>query len=204
MRLLLSILIAVVLMFDITACSTMEQATPPADINWKQRKNTQNNLKNWELNGKLAIQTATDSTSATLHWLQNDDQFKISLFGPLGTLGLTLYGDRLGTVTLETANGHRYTANSPEQLLQQQANLPIPISNLYYWIRGLPVPNIPAEHTFDRYHRITKLVQQGIEIQFISYTTVGGISLPDKILITNPGFRVKIIIYQWNISSLSH
>ena len=48
---------------------------------------------------------------------------------------------------LQTSDGKRYNAASPEQLLAEQWGFHLPVSNMKYWVRGLPVPGIPATTT---------------------------------------------------------
>lgn len=185
----------------LSACATITQQSVPTQLAWDKRKAALEQIKHWQLNGKIAIQTPREAGSATLNWQETGDDFAITLSGPLGTPGLKLFGQRQGKSTLELANGQKFTATSPEKLLLQQAGWPIPVSNLYYWVRGLPVSNIPYQASFDEYHRITKLTQQGIEINFLNYMNTGSVELPNKIFITQPSLKVKIMIYQWHIST---
>jgi len=187
----------------LTGCTTMPlPSTPPTQMPWKNREEALNRIQSWQLNGKIGVQTAQDGGSATIDWTQNQQQYTISLSGPLGTNAVRLTG-RPGYVTLISANGKQASASTPEQLLAQQLGWNVPVSSLHYWIRGLPVPGVPANTQFDAYHRISDMTQQGSHIQFLSYINTNGIELPQKIFITAPNLRTKIIIYNWN-TYLSH
>lgn len=195
MRLIIWVCLALI---SLTSCSTIAPlSTPPTKVDWKKRQETLSSLHNWQINGKIAVQTAHDSGSATIDWTQNQDHYTISLLGPLGSNGLKLSG-RPGRVTIQNANGSQSTASSPEQLLAKQWGWNVPVSSLKYWIRGIPVPGVPANSQYDSYHRISDLVQQGSHIQYLSYTNTNGIELPQKIYITSPNINTKIIIYQWS------
>lgn len=182
-----------------SCASVAPPSTPTTSTPWKDRQTQLNHLQNWQVNGKIAAQTAHDAGSASVNWVQNQNHYNISLLGPLGSSGMTLVGQP-GQVTLQTPAGKRITATSPEQLLAQQWGFNVPVSNLNYWIRGLPVPDAKAETSFDAYGRLNSLTQQGWNVQFLSYTNAHGLELPSKITITSSALKVKIIIYQWRVS----
>jgi outer membrane lipoprotein LolB len=106
---------------------------------------------------------------------------------------------RPGNVTLQTSDGKTYNAKSPEQLLASQWRFHLPVSNMKYWIRGIPVPGMAANTSFDHYGRLNTLTQQGWRIDYLAYTNVGGVDLPERLSITSPTLKVRIIVYQWNV-----
>ena len=97
------------------------------------------------------------------------------------------------------ADGKKVNAASPEALLSQQTGYRLPVSNLYYWIRGLPVPNMSAKKRLDSENKLTELNQAGWFIQFLGYQQKGGVEMPDKIFLSNQTMTVKIVIHQWQI-----
>jgi outer membrane lipoprotein LolB len=82
-------------------------------------------------------------------------------------------------------------------LFEQQLGSRLPVSSLYYWIRGLPVPGIEAQKQLDAFHRITVLSQQGWRIEYSRYSSINQIDLPSKMILNNSALNVKIIINQW-------
>lgn len=187
------------ILIDITACTTM---TPPApktsNVSWETRQSSLNRLQNWQLTGKVAVTTSTDSGSANMNWSQRAQNYTISLYGPLGAGNMTLTG-RPGHVSLKDSKNTVF-ANSPEQLLAQQWGFRLPVSNLKYWIRGLPVPGLAQQSKFDEAHRLVSLHQDSFSIQYEGYTEANGLELPQRITINSPSLKSKIVIYQWNIS----
>lgn len=181
----------------LVSCTTLTPPQPAVQLPWKERETKVGDIENWQINGKVAIQTNKNSGSASVDWSQHQDHYVISLMGPLGANALKLIGNP-GSVTMQTANGKSQTASTGEQLLAQQG-YHLPVSSIRYWVRGLPVPNIPATKQFDASKRLSLMVQQGTRIQYLSYTNVGKIDLPDKIFITSPSLQVKLIIYKWKL-----
>jgi outer membrane lipoprotein LolB len=120
--------------------------------------------------------------------------------GPIGVGALNLYG-RPGKVILQTSNGRTYVDKSPEHLLAKGWGYNVPVSHLKYWIRGLPSPDMSMNTRYDANGRLRTLIQQGWVIQYLSYVRHGKYNLPSKIFIRSPSLQVKIVIYQWQVSS---
>ena len=184
----------------LTSCATFQPQTAPAvdrDMTWAERSQTLSSIENWNLNALIAIRSSKDNGSATLNWQQTKRNYTISLFGPLGSNAVKLSG-MPGKVLLETADGKKISATNPESLLATQTGWRLPVSNLYYWIRGLPAPNKPALKQFDAYHHLMSLHQQGWTIRYLHYVSFDRIDVPSKIYLDNPQLNVKIIINQWH------
>ena len=194
-------LLIVILFFSIlTGCATT-QKNPTAqneNIPWDNRVQTLSGIVDFDLKSMIAIRNQADAGSASLQWQQQNQRYHILIFGPLGTGSYELTGEP-GKVELATSSGKRFYATSPESLLMQQTGWQLPVSNLYYWIRGLPVPNVPAEKNFDAYHHLILLKQQNWIIHYLNYTSVNHIDLPQKIFLENPRINVKIVVNQWQV-----
>lgn len=198
---MIRILWTLFLIATLTACTSITPSTPsapPSTLSWKEREAALNRIQNWHLSGKVGVIAQHNSGSASLNWTQQQNHYTISLVGPLGAGGLTLDG-RPGSVTMETADGKHATAQSPEKLIAQQWGWQLPVSQMKYWIRGLPAPDAPSQSQFDAYHRLSSISQLGFNVQFLSYYNLGSLSVPDKISITSPSIKVKIIVHQWKI-----
>ncbi|RDI48603.1 lipoprotein insertase outer membrane protein LolB [Aquicella lusitana] len=201
MRTLILLLSFCTFTFALVSCTTVTPTAPTPEIPWKNRELALSRIQSWQLSGKIAVQTARESGSATMNWTQQRERYQVALQGPLGAGSLRLSGQP-GMASLETSDGKRYTANSAEQLLAQQSGWNLPLSHLKYWIRGLPVPGVSYQGQFDPYHRLSSLAQQGWNVQFLSYRQVGTVDLPDRLAITSPLVKSKIVIHQWNVNAV--
>ena len=178
----------------ITSCTTLP---PQPSLSWQNQQKILSKRTQWSLTGKIAVRTAKESGSATLQWQQDNAQYIVQLYNPLGTSSVKLVG-KPGKVVLEDASGSRATSTNPSQLLLEQTGWQLPIENLYYWIRSLPVPNHAYKASRDVQHRLLSLSQQGWYIQYLEYTTPqAGFSLPRKIVLESQGIQVKMVIYEW-------
>lgn len=190
-------LLGLVFFVFLTACSTLAPPSgKPLAQSWKERQQALEQMNSWKLQGAIAVRSASDGGSASLNWQQSGQTYTISLFGPLGANAVQIYG-RPGLVRLQTTEGKEFYAPDAEQLLYKQLGWKLPVSNLYYWARGLPVPSLPAQQEFDQYHRLTRLTQQNWQLWFKQYAVFNQRELPTKIVLTHPQLNIKIVIYQW-------
>lgn len=191
----------VTLFFVINHCVTLTPSSKVVDdesVTWEQREQRLQQINHWTNRGAISVRTPDTSGSASINWQQTANHYNIRIFGPLGAGQIRLDGDP-EQVTLTTAKGKQFSAPIAEELLAEQTGWYLPISNLHYWIRGLPAPGIASETQFDSSQRLQMLSQQGWNIQYLNYRTVNGIDLPRRINMSNGIIHVKFVINQWRI-----
>src|SRR5689334_13077573 len=135
---IIHLLIVIVSALWLSGCASLSEQPQTAvnqPLSWDNRVQTLSDIQTWDLKALIAIRDSRDDVTATLIWQQQKQNYHITLFGPLGSHSYELTGQP-GKVELAASNGQKFTANSPEQLLAQQAGWQLPVSNLYYWIRG--------------------------------------------------------------------
>lgn len=163
---------------------------------WQAHKQRISSLDAWQINGKVGIRAPKDSGSGTLFWLQRQDYYDIRLSGPLGRGAARLTG-RPGEILLEVANQGRYQAASPEQLLQDQLGLNLPVSHLLWWIRGLPSPDSQSRLNLDGQSHLAQLSQDGWYVEYLSYAEQNGFWLPERIKLSGFDLQVTLVIKDW-------
>lgn len=164
---------------------------------WPQRQAQLTALKQWSAEGSIGAHSAKNGLNASFSWQQQADNYTIQLFGPLGINRTQLAGNKQ-QVTLQTSK-ETFTASNPELLLRQRTGWRLPVSNLYYWLRGLPAPNARYTKSFDANNHLAQLNQAGWNVQYLSYSSVNNVDLPDRILLTNPQWRVRLVIRNWQL-----
>jgi len=185
----------------LSACATMPATQAPNNdqVSWTQRESQLTSLTNWTVNGAISIRNQSEANSANLYWQQyGKNNYTLNLQGPLGAGAMKITGSP-GHVTLLTGKDKTYSASSAESLLKAQTGWYLPVGNLYYWAKGLPVPGIAATTQYDQYHHLSQLNQQGWQITYQRYTAVGNLDLPSKIILQKSPFTIKLIFSQWKI-----
>lgn len=195
-------LIIIGLVVCLNACTTMPcyQQAYNKPINWQARQWQLQKIQYWQLRGAIAIKTPQKSLSAYLNWQQfSQHHYQLTLFGPLGIGTIIMHGSQK-QFTLQMAKEKIYKARNPEILIQQQLGWNLPVTNLYYWIRGLPAPHLKAKKQLDAYNHLTKLTQQGWHISYLKYAGIHGVDLPTKIYLSTANINLRIIISHWELS----
>ncbi len=166
---------------------------------WAEHQPRLNGLRNWRLRGGLAVNSRDEGWDARMYWRQQGDSYQLRFSAPLGQGAMLLRGDPDGVV-MRTAEGETRHAANPESLLREVAEVSVPLEALYYWVRGLPVPERESEQlllTPDGYLRYLR--QFGWEIDYARHRRVDGLRLPEKLVLKNSDWIVKLVISDWSL-----
>lgn len=163
---------------------------------WPARQAQLNTVTSWTAQGSVAARTDKKGWNAYYHWQQQGNIYDLSLFGPLGVNRVQLDG-RPGLATLTNAAQQKFTAPSAEILLQQRLGWALPVSNLYYWLRGLPAPHTRFRRSFDMNNHLVNLYQNGWRIIYLRYVAINGIDVPDRLLLTSGPWQVRLAVTKW-------
>ena len=170
---------------------------------WNAHKAQISTIDGWQISGKIGIQAPQDSGSGTLFWLQRQDYFDIRLSGPLGR-GATRLTGRPEAVALEVAGQGRFEAESPEALVESQLGWQLPVSNLLWWVRGVPAPDSRSRVQLNADGRLARLQQDGWDVEYLSYTDEDGFSLPSRIKLAGRDLKITLVVKDWQPRRLGH
>lgn len=173
-------------------------ATYQPALSWPQRQAQLSAIQDWDLKSAMSVQQGKQVTFASLDWQQRGDHYQQQITGPFNLGGVRIVG-MPGQVTLWKSENEKISAKTPEQLIQQAFQWQLPISNMYYWVRGLPAPGSSPQEVFDNFHRLTALTQDGWTIEYLAYQRINNIDLPQQMLLISAQLQVKLVIQQWRI-----
>jgi outer membrane lipoprotein LolB len=191
----------IVSLLALSSCAVL-QPHPTAPENnlhklpWPERIQQLNKIQQWSLRAALNIKYDHSSDIAYCNWEQDHDNYSISLSTPLNLVHFYIEGDK-NKVTLTKSLREKYTASSPEKLLKQQLGWTLPITNLTYWIKGLPAPELSYHSERDSYNHLSQLKQQGWIINYSDYAASNNIDLPTRIIMQNKKIEIKVVIKNW-------
>lgn len=187
-------LITIIVIFtSLAACTTLTPTQPATSVAANETKLQA--IKGWTVFGAIGAHNKQKAWRANLRWQQHGAQYTMNFFGPLGAGAVVLTGAP-DKVTLRTQK-QLLTANNPEELLQKEVGWRVPVSNLYYWVRGLSVPGKDAQKHYDKNNHLATLQQDGWQVVFENYSRVRGIDLPGKIIIDKAPLRLRVVIKRW-------
>ncbi|MFA6408916.1 MAG: lipoprotein insertase outer membrane protein LolB [Gammaproteobacteria bacterium] len=180
----------------ISACSSLQTTTYQQNyhyLSWQERLHQLKNINSWNITGAISVQHGNDVDTAHYTWLQKKDSYALTLSGPLN-LGSIYINGNSQEVTLIKSQKEKYSAKTPEELLQKTLGWSLPISGLAYWIKGMPSPKTPYSLKLDSFNHLAYLKQQGWSIQYQDFMVQNGVDLPRKIALQKAGLRIKIVV----------
>lgn len=190
----------------LSGCAPLQTSFPPSPTIhalWQTHQTHLTALKNWRLNGTISITREEENWRARVYWQQQDSYYQLRFNAPMGQGALLLEGND-NQVVMRTANNETFVARDPETLVAKVLKLELPVSHLYFWIRGLPNPNLYTHQLkFKKTGYLHALQQAGWEIEYGEYLKFNEneIELPKQIFLNNNQFQVKMVISPWNIES---
>ena len=196
-------LLLLCLIFLLNGCSLLNPKQPNVsnidkEKYWAVQQNNLLQLTQWQLSAKIGLRLPDDTMSARVNWIEKLDSYDIYLSGPLGKSLAHIKGNSQG-VYLKLPKQESLYANSAEYLLRDYFGWVLPVSELYYWIRGIPSTNHTYIKTLDTNGQLKELQQLGWTIKYSSYQGVKNYNLPEKLTLTQQDVRLVIVIKQWDI-----
>lgn len=193
----ISLVIAIIFL---SACSLQPQPAPTSS-SWQLHQQQIAQLQDWKLSGKLGFRAPQQGGSASLNWIQEKENYQLSLSGPFGVGSAKIYGDNK---TAEMLYGETIYRRPPQQLAMQLTGLPLPVDALSWWARGLPSPTQPAatDLATGADGLAVGFGQAGWQLSFSRYRQTDGGLLPSKIIGSlNTGedrsYSFKLVISGW-------
>lgn len=180
----------VLLVFSLAGCATFQ-----GDVKEKSAAQSPDHLVNWSMEGRIGVHAAKDSWQADLVWSHDLRQDRLRLSGPLsqGLVSIILQRD---LIYINEGDGIDHLARDPEAALKARLGFAVPLKSLRCWVLGIPNAEEPWQPLASG--PAGAFVQQGWNIVPSNSVTVGGYSLPGRLLVEGGGVRLKIIVDQWN------
>lgn len=150
-------------------------------------------VASWQLSGAMAARSKHKAWSAAVNWAQQGaNNYQIRLSGPIGS-GTVLINKHGGVVTYRDG-AKTASSSSAEDLLLHQTGIRLPVSSLYYWVRGLPAPG-GASVQKDANNHAAQIRQNGYTVDYSRYNG----DLPTLIRLQGNGVVIKLAVKQWNV-----
>lgn len=151
----------------------------------------------WQAKGKLALRIGDKSQSANFSWKQKKFDFIIHLYGPLGQ-GSAYITKKGARYTLKSKDG-TLEAGSAEELMLKANGWSIPVSNLIYWLRGLPAVKAPIQaSSFYTTGALETLTQNDWKMRYSTYQEKSGYLVPKKMKATRDNLKLTLSIKSWS------
>lgn len=185
----------------LTACAVQPPQVSEAPRSaWLAHRATLESLDRWQAQGRVAVRVGQEGWNASFDWSQLGDDYRIRLRGPFGQGAVELSGHPQRGVWLRRADAPPRFALDPESLLLEETGWQLPVAGLADWLRGLPVETGPEpDLVWDEQGRLAALQQDGWQIDYRRYQTIGGQQLPDRLQLARDALRVKVVVDEWRL-----
>ena len=180
----------------LAGCRTLPPAPSPGE-SWETRRPQLQSLEHFALRGRVAVAAGGEGFNASLRWTQEGNRSQVTLGGPLGVGGaqLTATGDEL---TVITARGEHIESAAAHAELTARLGFDPPLTSLRYWVLGVPDPGQPASESLDpAQQRLSALTQGGWRVEYQSYGSAGGETLPARMTLQRDAVRVRLLVDDW-------
>ena len=181
----------------ISACTTTPSRPVANEEVHRQHLASLQTLQAFDLKGRIGVQTQKQGFSGGFTWNHQPATDQVALFSPLGSQVATIDKDP-GGVTLVTSDQKTLRAQDAETLTEQNLGWRLPMQGLHDWALGRPTA-APHEAIWDEQGRLTRLKQDGWDIEYSQYQRVGQYDLPHKIYMKSLQLNLKLIVERWNI-----
>lgn len=190
------VLAAALFTIALAGCKTLPPPAPPESASWEVRRAALQARENFDLSGKIGVAAGQDGFNAKLRWQQRGRQSQLALDGPLGVGGVRITSDGDALKVLN-AHGEQLDSEAAKREIESKLGFQPPIASLRYWVLGVPDPSHPADEMLDDTQRLASLRQDGWQIDYATYASVRGQSLPSKVTLTREGVRVRLVVDNW-------
>lgn len=197
-------------MIALTGCAnaprkpaSVEQANP-GTLSTLEAKKAQHQaslalIRDFTLDGRIGVQADGRGFSGKMRW-QHLNQFDtIDLYSPLGSKVVAIESNASG-VKLVSSDGNTVTSSDVESLTEQTMGWRLPARYLEDWALGRATDAPISSATWDDEGKLSKLSQDGWEVQYVAYQDSNGYQLPSKLNLRNAKLYLKLVIDNWQVS----
>ena len=169
-------------------CATVPSAPPVVEAPYWSA--------NWTLQGRIGIQTDTQSVSGALHWQHREQSDELLLTSPLGQGVARIVINTDGAV-LEMPNQPVRRAADAESLTRDTLGYALPVAGLVWWVQAQPAPGRTFDATRDAAGRLAQLKQDGwvIDYQYAADAP----ARPRRLVVVRDGLEIRLVADSWSV-----
>lgn len=150
-------------------------------------------IQDFSLKGRIGVQTEGKGFSGSLQWQHAPSADNIALYSPLGSQVASISKNETA-VTLTESDGNSVSAKDAESLTQMTLGWRLPLTGLADWALGRPTKQSIDHISWNETGQITRLMQEGWDIEYSDYQAYAGKQLPNKIYLRSPKVNIKLIV----------
>jgi len=187
----------------VASCATVKEQTTIEPAGWVAEQQIRQQIKAWEIRGRLGVQTESNGGTLDIIWKQSDDDYSIRLMAPLGAGTYLVQGDS-GFAEIRFPDGEKKIVNNVNDVFTSTLEVDLPVNALKDWIRGLPAKTLSVDDiNWNEQGLINKIKQSGWNIEMKKYSGKK-ILLPHAIYLSrddNIELDIRLLLRQWLVDN---
>lgn len=201
----IKIVCLIILLSMLSGCISMRSPVGAKDfkmLSATQRQARLAKLNFWRIKGAFSIKQGKKVEIAHYLWNQfGQKNYRIHITSAMDLYSVSMFG-RYGSVTLWKDGTHAITSKTAEGVMRKAMGWYLPVSQLYYWIKGMPAPKKEGayEAKYDKFGHLVMLTQKGWLVKLSAYKPFGGVDVPQVLRLQRPDISAKIVIKKWATS----
>ncbi len=171
----------------------------PESYDYRDQLMPLKSLENWEVNGRMSIQTSEEAFSASFQWRKLINYQRIEITGMLGQTYAILEITPQRTL-LTVSDEEPITARDLDSLMWTQLGFTIPVELLNDWIKAYPTQSTEKSIILDDDGFIIGMSYLDWRVNYKRYKKfqdVSSIYLPSRVTVTNSRETIKLAVKEW-------
>jgi len=164
----------------LASCATVDQQVTETELSaeekqallkkqqpahWQQQKQDRQQIRSWEIRGRLGIQTKDDGGSMDLIWKQSADEYSIRLIAPMATGNYLIQGEQ-DHAEIRYPDGSSKNIENTDDIFLTLLDVDLPTSAIKDWLRGLPASEIGIDDVqWNEHGLINRIRQSGWSVE---------------------------------------
>ena len=193
----------------LVSCATVtEQAETEAPVakqpaGWVAERAKRQQVINWEIRGRLGLQTEKTGGSMDIIWKQAGDDFTIHLIAPLGAGSYMIQGGK-DFAEIRFPDGEKQIVDNVDDIFASALEVDLPASAIKDWARGLPAGELPVKHIeWNEQGLINRVKQSGWNVEMTRYSGTK-VSMPHSIFVSRENdddLDIRLVLRQWLVDN---
>lgn len=191
----------------LVSCATVKEelAEPMAaePAGWLVEKQARQQINNWEIRGRLGLQTEYTGGTMDIIWKQAGEDYTIRLIAPLGAGSYMIQGEK-DFAEIRFPDGEKQIVDNVDDIFSSALEVDLPASAIKDWVRGLPASVLPVESIdWNKQGLINRVKQSGWNVEMTRYAG-SKVSLPHSIFVSredDDDLDVRLILRQWLVDN---
>lgn len=187
----------------LASCATVKEQVSTEPAGWVAEQQKRQQIENWEIRGRLGIQTENNGGTLDIIWKQAEQDFSIRLIAPLSVGNYHVQGNSEGA-EIRFPDGRIETVNNIDHVFSSVLGVNLPANAVKDWIRGLPAKTLAIENiSWNEQGLLNTVKQSGWNVEMKKYTG-NKILLPHAIYLSREDsdeLDIRLVLRQWLIDN---